>query len=189
MIPLLALGVPGDVITAVILGAFMIHGLQPGPILFEQNITIVYAIFMGIMLSSIYLLVVGKVGIKLFAQVSDVPNSFLYPIVLVLCVFGAYAVGNTMFDLIVMFVMGLVGYFMLKFKIPAAPFLIAFILGPLLEDSFRQSLQLSRGSFDIFVRNPMCWVFLAMTVISIAMVIRRNIKLKKDKELKAMLLE
>ena len=94
-----------------------------------------------------------------------------------------------MFDLIVMFVMGLVGYFMLKFKIPAAPFLIAFILGPLLEDSFRQSLQLSRGSFDIFVRNPMCWVFLAMTVISIAMVIRRNIKLKKDKELKAMLLE
>jgi len=189
MIPLLALGVPGDVITAVILGAFMIHGLQPGPILFEQNITIVYAIFMGIMLSSIYLLVVGKVGIKLFAQVSDVPNSFLYPIVLVLCVFGAYAVGNTMFDLIVMFVMGLVGYFMLKFKIPAAPFLIAFILGPLLEDSFRQSLQLSRGSFDIFVRNPMCWVFLTMTVISIAMVIRRNIKLKKDKELKAMLLE
>ena len=167
MIPLLALGVPGDVITAVILGAFMIHGLQPGPILFEQNITIVYAIFMGIMLSSIYLLVVGKVGIKLFAQVSDVPNSFLYPIVLVLCVFGAYAVGNTMFDLIVMFVMGLVGYFMLKFKIPAAPFLIAFILGPLLEDSFRQSLQLSRGSFDIFVRNPMCWVFLTMTVLSL----------------------
>jgi len=189
MIPLLALGVPGDVITAVILGAFMIHGLRPGPILFEQNITIVYAIFMGIMLSSVYLLIVGKAGIKLFARISEVPNSFLYPIVLVLCVFGAYAVGNTMFDLVVMIVMGMVGYFMLKFHIPAAPFLIAFILGPLLEDSFRQSLQLTRGDFSIFVRNPICWTFLAMTVLSIYVVVRRNIKLKKDKDLAAMLIE
>jgi len=189
MIPLLALGVPGDVITAVILGAFMIHGLRPGPILFEQNITIVYAIFMGIMLSSVYLLIVGKAGIKLFARISDVPNSFLYPIVLVLCVFGAYAVGNTMFDLVVMIVMGLVGYFMLKFHIPAAPFLIAFILGPLLEDSFRQSLQLTRGDFSIFIRNPICWTFLSMTVLSIYVIIRRNIKLKKDRDLAAMLIE
>jgi putative tricarboxylic transport membrane protein len=189
MIPLLALGVPGDVITAVILGAFMIHGLQPGPILFEQNITIVYAIFMGIMLSSTYLLLVGKVGIRFFARISEVPNSFLYPIVLVLCVFGAYAVGNTMFDLLVMFMMGLIGYFMLKFHIPAAPFLIAFILGPLLEDSFRQSLQLSRGSFDIFIRNPICWVFLSLAILSVVMIIRRNLKLKKDKGLAAMVLE
>jgi putative tricarboxylic transport membrane protein len=167
MIPLLALGVPGDVITAVILGAFMIHGLRPGPILFEQNITIVYAIFMGIMLSSFYLLIVGKVGIRLFARISDVPNSFLYPTVLVLCVFGGYAVGNTMFDIMVMFIMGLFGYFMLKFKLPAAPFLIAFILGPLLEDSFRQALQLSRGDFTIFIRNPICLVFLGMTALPV----------------------
>lgn len=176
MIPLLALGVPGDVITAVILGAFMIHGLRPGPILFEQNITIVYAIFMGIMLSSFYLLIVGKVGIRLFARISDVPNSFLYPTVLVLCVFGGYAVGNTMFDIMVMFIMGLFGYFMLKFRIPAAPFLISFILGPLLEDSFRQALQLSRGDFSIFIRNPICLVFLAMTALSLFLIIRRNIK-------------
>ena len=179
MIPLLALGVPGDVITAVILGAFMIHGLRPGPILFQQNLPLVYAIFMGIMLSSFYLLIVGKVGIKLFARISDIPNSFLYPVVLVLCVYGCYAVGNTMFDLMVMFIMGLVGYFMLKFKIPAAPFLIAFILGPMLEDSFRQSLQLSRGDFSIFLRNPICWGFLILTLISFSLVIKRNIKKTK----------
>jgi putative tricarboxylic transport membrane protein len=176
MIPLLALGVPGDVITAVILGAFMIHGLQPGPILFEQNITLVYAIFMGIMMSSVYLLIVGKLGIRVFARISDVPNSFLYPVVLVLCVFGTYAVGNTMFDILIMIIMGLVGYFMLRFKIPAAPFLIAFILGPLLEDSFRQSLQLSRGSFEIFIRNPICWFFIALTIISLGLIVRRNLK-------------
>ncbi len=179
MIPLLALGVPGDVITAVILGAFMIHGLRPGPILFEQNLSLIYAIFMGIMLSSLYLLVVGKLGIRLFARISDVPNSFLYPVVLVLCVFGAYAVGNSMFDLLIMILMGLVGYFMLKFHIPPAPFLIAFILGPLLEDSFRQSLLLSRGDFSIFVRNPICWVFLSLAVLSVALVIRQNLKKKK----------
>ena len=189
MIPLLSLGVPGDVITAVILGAFMIHGLRPGPILFEQNLSLVYAIFMGIMLSSFYLLIVGKIGIRLFARISDVPNSFLYPTVLVLCMFGAYAVGGTMFDILVMIVMGLVGYFMLKFRIPAAPFLIAFILGPLLEDSFRQSLQLSRGDFSIFVRNPICWTFLALTVVSILLIIRRNLKIRRDKKLAGLLLE
>lgn len=182
MIPLLALGVPGDVITAVILGAFMIHGLRPGPVMFEQNITLIYAIFMGIMLSSLFLLIVGKVGIRLLSRISDIPNNFLYPAVLVLCVFGAYGIGNTMFDIIVMFVMGLVGYFMLKFELPAAPFLIAFILGPMLEDSFRQSLSLSRGDFSIFIRNPICWSFLALTVLSIALVIRRNLRILKDRK-------
>jgi len=189
LIPLLSLGVPGDVITAVILGGFMIHGLQPGPILFEQNLSLIYALYMGIMLSSFFLLIVGKAGIKLFARISDVPNSFLYPVVLVLCVFGAYAVGNTMFDILIMFIMGIFGYFMLKFGIPAAPFLIAFILGPLLEDSFRQALQLSRGDFSIFFRNPICWGFLTLAIISIVLVIRRNIKLRKNKELASMLLE
>ena len=187
MIPLLALGVPGDVITAVILGAFMIHGLRPGPLLFEQNLSLIYAIFMGIMLSSFYLLIVGKAGNKVFARISDVPNSFLYPIVLVLCVFGAYAVGNTMFDLLIMMIMGLVGYFMLKFHIPPAPFLIAFILGPLLEDSFRQSLLLGRGDFSIFIRNPICWGFLALAILSVVLVIRRNLKMKKDSKLADML--
>ena len=187
MIPLLALGVPGDVITAVILGAFMIHGLRPGPLLFEQNLSLIYAIFMGIMLSSFYLLIVGKAGIKVFARISDVPNSFLYPIVLVLCVFGAYAVGNTMFDLLIMMIMGLVGYFMLKFHIHPAPFLIAFILGPLLEDSFRQSLLLGRGDFSIFIRNPICWGFLALAILSVVLVIRRNLKMKKDSKLADML--
>ncbi len=189
MIPLLSLGVPGDVITAVILGAFMINGLRPGPLLFEQNLPLIYAIFMGIMLSSIYLLIVGKVGIRLFARISDVPNSFLHPIVLVLSVFGTYAVGNTMFDILIMMIMGLVGYFMLKFRIPPAPFLIAFILGPLLEDSFRQSLLLSRGNFSIFIQNPISWGFLTLAVLSIALVIRRNLKIKKDKRLANLLME
>lgn len=179
MIPLLALGVPGDVITAVILGAFMIHGLQPGPLLFQENITLVYAIFMGIMLSSLYILIVGKLGIKLLAKIADVPNSILYPVVLILCVYGTYAIGNTLFDIMLMMFMGVVGYAMLKFDVPAAPFLIAFILGPILEDSFRQSLVLGDGDFSIFARGPICWLFLTLAVLSLAVILKRNLGPKK----------
>ncbi|NKC13799.1 MAG: C4-dicarboxylate ABC transporter permease [Gammaproteobacteria bacterium] len=176
MIPLLALGVPGDIITAVILGAFMIHGLRPGPLLFQQNIDIVYAIFMGIMLSSIFLFIIGKISIRLISRIAEIPDAILLPVVLVLCTFGAYAINNNMFDILVMLVMGVVGFVMLRTRMPAAPFLIAFVLGPLLEDSFKQSLQLSEGSLEIFVRNEICIVFWLLTVIAIALSIRRGIK-------------
>lgn len=167
LIPLLALGVPGDIITAIILGAFMIHGLRPGPLMFQENITLIYALFMGIMLSSFYLFIVGKLSIRLIAKIADIPPRILFPVVLILCVFGAYAINNTVFDILVMFLMGVVGYGMLRLGIPAAPFLIAFILGPLLEDNFRQSLLLGRGDWAIFFRSGICWVFWALTALTV----------------------
>jgi len=176
MIPLLALGVPGDVITAVILGAFMIHGLRPGPIMFEQNIVLIQAIFIGILLSSAYLFIIGKLSIRAISRIAEVPNNLLYPIVLILCVFGAYAVNNTLFDVLVMIVMGTVGWVMLRLGIPAAPFLIAFILGPLLEDSFRQSLLTSEGDFSIFFRSGINWFFWILTALSIFFLIQNQLK-------------
>lgn len=180
MIPLLALGVPGDVITAVILGAFMIHGLRPGPVMFAENLTMIYALFIGIMLSSVYLFMIGKFSIRAISKIADVPNNLLYPIVLVLCIFGGYAVNNSMFDILVMTCMGLVGYAMLRLNIPAAPFLIAFILGPLLEDNFRQSLVLSEGGYGIFFRNTICWVFWCLTALSLFFVIKNRAKERKQ---------
>lgn len=156
MARLLALGVPGDIVTAVILGAFMIHGLQPGPLLFQANLDLVYSLFIGIMVSSVFLFIVGKSAIRVFSRIVLLPNSILFPIVLVLCVYGGYAVNNNLFDILVMMLLGLLGFGMLRANIPAAPFLIAFVLGPLLEDDFRQSLLLSHGSLDIFVRNEIC---------------------------------
>lgn len=176
MIPLLALGVPGDVITAVILGAFMIHGLKPGPIMFQENIDVIYAIFMGIMLSSAYLFIIGKLSIRYISRISDVPNRLLYPIILVLCVYGAYAVNNNLFDVLVMMVIGVLGYMMLRLDIPAAPFLIAFVLGPLLEDNFRQSLLLSEGDPMVFFRSPICGVFWALTLITVVLLVRNHAK-------------
>lgn len=179
MIPLLALGVPGDVITAVILGAFMIHGLRPGPVMFADNLSMIYALFIGIMLSSAYLFVIGKFSIRAISKIADVPNNLLYPIVMVLCIFGAYAVNNSLFDILVMTVMGLVGFAMLRLDIPAAPFLIAFILGPLLEDNFRQSLVLSEGGYGIFFRNAICWVFWILTSLSLFFILWNRAKERK----------
>ncbi len=180
MIPLLALGVPGDVITAVILGAFMIHGLKPGPIMFQDNLSMIYAIFMGIMLSSAYMFLIGKVSIKYLSKISEIPNKILYPVVLVLCAFGAYAVNNNLFDVLVMLVVGLLGFAMLKLDIPTAPFLIAFVLGPLLEDNFRQSLLLSEGSMEIFIRSPITWVFWTLTLVTLVVLIRSYFKPKES---------
>jgi putative tricarboxylic transport membrane protein len=179
MIPLLALGIPGDVVTAVILGAFMVHGLRPGPIMFQENIELVYAIFIGIMLSSVYLFIVGKICIKYVSRIGNIPNRLLYPAVLVLCVFGAYAVNNSMFDILVMIIFGLLGFAMLRLNVPAAPFLIAVVLGPLLEDNFRQSLLLSDGDPSIFFRSAICIVFWILTFTTITFLIRNHLKTRK----------
>lgn len=176
MIPLLSLGIPGDVITAIILGAFMIHGLTPGPILFQENMNLIYALFCGIMLSSIVLFGTGKLAIRYFSRIADVPKQILFPIVLMFCIYGAYAVNNSTFDIAVMLVFGLLGFIFNRTGFAAAPFLIGFILGPMLEDNFRRSLLISNNSFDVFVRGPIDWFFIALTVLSLGFALHRYIK-------------
>jgi putative tricarboxylic transport membrane protein len=176
LIPLLALGVPGDIITAIIIGAFQIHGLQPGPMMFVANANIIYALFLGLIISSVLLLAVGSVAIRLFRYIAEIPRAILLPAVFVLCVYGVYAVNNNVFDIGVMFAMGWLGYFMQRNNIPAAPFLIAFILGPLLEDKFRQAMLMSQGHASILFRSPITWVFWTLTVVTIATLIRGGLK-------------
>jgi len=117
-----------------------------------------------------------KLSIRAISRIADIPRERLFPIVLVLCVFGAYAVNNTIFDIGIMFLMGALGFAMLKLSIPAAPFLIAFILGPLLEDNFRQSLLISKGSYAIFFSSGICWFFWLLTLLSIAFLIWQQLK-------------
>ncbi|RUR54287.1 tripartite tricarboxylate transporter permease [Vreelandella populi] len=181
LIPLLSLGIPGDVITAIILGAFMVHGLTPGPIMFQENLSLIYALFLGIMLSSLILLVVGNAAIKYFSLIADIPKSILFPIVLMFCIYGAYAVNNMTFDIWLMLAFGVVGYLFNRTGIPAAPFLIGFILGPMFEDNLRRSLLISNGDLSIFVRGPITWFFIAITFGSIAFAIFRFFKDRKVK--------
>ncbi|PWJ21802.1 tripartite tricarboxylate transporter permease [Jannaschia seohaensis] len=172
LIPLLALGVPGDVITAIIIGAFMVHGLQPGPMMFVLNVDIIYGLFIGLIVSSVFLFIVGSVAIRGFRFVAEIPKRILMPAVLVLCVYGVFAVNNNIFDVGVMFAMGWVGYVMLRTRIPPAPFLIAFILGPLLEDSFRQSMLMSGSDPAILLRGPITWFFWGLTLLAIIAIAR-----------------
>ena len=176
LIPLLALGVPGDVITAIIIGAFMIHGLQPGPMMFVLNVDIIYGLFIGLIVSSIFLFFIGSAAIRGFKYVADIPKRILVPAVLVLCIYGVFAVNNNIFDVGVMFVMGWIGYMMMRYHVPAAPFLIAFILGPLLEDNFRQSMLMSGSDPSILFRGPITWFFWTVTVIAIIAIARAGIR-------------
>ena len=181
LIPLLALGVPGDVTTAIIIGAFMIHGLQPGPMMFATNGDMIYAIFIGLVLSSAILLLVGGAAIRGFRYIADVPRYVLLPSVLVLSVYGVFAVNNSVFDVAVMFAVGALGYAMLLLRIPAAPFVIAFILGPLLENNFRQSLLMSQGSLDILARGPITWFFWGLTVLAIVLIVRQTMQASRER--------
>ena len=180
LIPLLALGVPGDVITAIIIGAFMVHGLQPGPMMFVMNVDIIYGLFIGLIVSSVFLFIIGSVAIRGFKYVADIPRGVLFPGVLILCVYGVFAVNNNIFDVGVMFVMGWVGFVMLRNDIPAAPFLIAFILGPLLEDNFRQAMLMSGSSPAILFRGPITWFFWGLIFITVIAIIRAGVQAAKN---------
>lgn len=176
MIPLLSLGVPGDAITGIILGAFIMHGLSPGPLLFQENLPTVYALYIGILLSSLMMFVTGYLCIRGFSKVANVPKRILFPAVLVLCFYGCFAINNSMFDVGVMLAMGVLGYTMRCMKVPAAPYLIAFILGPMLEDNLRRSLLMSDGSYMIFLRSPICWFFIILFLISMFYIYKRQIQ-------------
>jgi len=180
LIPLLALGVPGDVITAIIIGAFMVHGLQPGPMMFILNVDIIYGLFIGLIVSSVFLFFIGTAAIRGFKYVADIPKRLLIPSVLVLCIYGVFAVNNNIFDVGVMFAMGWVGYVMMRYHIPAAPFLIAFILGPLLEDNFRQSMLMSGNDWMVLFRGPITWFFWTVTIITVVAIIRAGYRAAKN---------
>lgn len=173
LIPLLALGIPGDVVTAVILGAFMLQGLNPGPLMFTENIDLIYAIFAGMLLSSAVLLGAGSLAIKYFAKIADIPRHILLPLVLMFCVFGSYAVQNQMFDVLVMFTFGVLGFLMGRIGMVAAPFLIGFILGPMFEDNLRRTYLIA-DSVSIFFRSWICWFFIVATILSLFVGLRRE---------------
>ena len=179
MIPLMALGVPGDVITGVMLGAFMIHGLTPGPRLFQNNIGDVYALFIGILFSSIFLFIAGKVTAGAFTKISRIPQTLLLPCLLILCVYGIYSIGASPFDVTVLLVMGVVGFAMMLLNIPAAPFLIAFILGPMLEENLRRAMAISRGDPSVLLSTPITWIFAALIVFALGFTLRREIRKTK----------
>lgn len=168
LIPLVTLGIPGNLVAALLLGAFMMHGLTPGPFLMRDQGHLLYALFITLILSNIVMLFVGHYYIKLALRVQELPRRMLFPLILMFCAIGAFAVNNRPFDIMLMFLFGVLGFFLRKVNISVIPVVIAFFLGPLLEGAVRRSLLLSGGDVTIFVRRPIALVFVILTGLVLA---------------------
>ncbi len=167
LIPMLTLGVPGDAVAAIMIGALTIQGLTPGPMLFQNNKVLVYTIFLGMFVANTIMVLLGFSCIRLFTKVLSVPKTILVPIIFALCVIGSYAMRNNLFDVGVMLFAGIVGYFLGKVKIPTSPAILGIILGPMAEKNFRTALLKSGGSPNVFFNTVICWFFIALIVISL----------------------
>ncbi|MHA1563793.1 MAG: tripartite tricarboxylate transporter permease, partial [Alphaproteobacteria bacterium] len=164
------LGIPGDVITAIMLGAFIVHGLIPGPVLFEQQGDFIAAFFIMMVVATALHLVIARAGLGAFILTTRVSNQVLFPVVILLSVTGVFVSTNSIFDIYVMLGFGVFGYLMNKFGFPVAPLLIGFILGPLVEVGLRQAMSLARGSLDIFVTRPISAIFLLLALVTMIVV-------------------
>ena len=172
LIPMLTLGVPGDVVTAILMGALTVHGIHVGPLIFEQYRVFVFSLFGMLLVSVLMLLLVGRLAIVGCRRLATLPQSVVMPIVMLLCVIGAYSVNYAVNDVWIMLGFALLGYVMNKLHVPLPPFIIAFILGQQLEQSLRQALLLSRGDFSAFVTHPISLGFLALAVVFATFVVR-----------------
>ena len=163
MVPMFALGIPGSGTTAVMLGALIMFGLRPGPELFQQHADFVWAIIASMYIGNVILLILNLPLAPLFAVLLRVPYAVLYPVILALCVVGVYSQSNSLDDLWLMVVFGVLGYFMKQYDFPAAPLILGLVLEPLFENALRQSLTLSHGSLAIFVTRPISATLLGIT--------------------------
>ena len=174
LIPLLALNVPGDAVTAILYGALLIQGIQTGPLIFQSHMDAVYLIYITLILSNIFMVIVGLSLMPIFRKISEIPKKIIFPIVFVFCVVGSFAARNNIFDIYIMLGIGFFGYFLRKNGIPLAPLLIGYILGTPFEESFRQTLAGAEGSLIVFAQEPIALGFVILSVISILLTIRRN---------------
>ncbi|WP_175615371.1 tripartite tricarboxylate transporter permease [Piscibacillus halophilus] len=181
LIPTVALGIPGSAVTAVLLSALMVHGITPGPLLIVDEPGIVGGIFVAFFIASFGMLITQFIGMRYFVKVTQVPTHLLVPIILVLCVIGAFVLNNRVTDLYILFAMGVIGYLFTKFKFALAPVIIGVILGPIAEVNLRRAL-MTNPDWTLFLTRPISVTFLVLTVISILFTVwqtrRSNQRLK-----------
>jgi len=171
LIPMLIFGIPGDVVTAVLIGAFIAQGVTPGPLLFTNHASLVYGLFALLVFTNIALIFVGLLSIRSFSWVVRIPSSVMMPAVVVIAVAGAYSIGSDPYDVVIMLIGGVLGYAMRINGVPIPPFIIAVLLAPQFEKMLRQSLSLSNGDFTIFVSRPISASLLAGFVLFILLLV------------------
>ncbi|WP_423408940.1 tripartite tricarboxylate transporter permease [Heyndrickxia sp. MSNUG] len=182
MIPTLVLGIPGSPTTAIILAALALQGLQPGPQLMTDQPLMLYAIFFSMLIASITVFIGGRIGVKAFAAILKLPYSVLGTLIVLLSMVGSYAVGNSMFNVWIMFIFGVFGYFMKKYHFSPASLVLGLVLGPMMEENFRRHLLVTEGDYLSFITQPISGIILLLSAL--ALIYPLIVKKFKKKEFK-----
>ena len=167
LVPTLTLGIPGDSVTAILIGALMVHGIRPGPGLFETEVDLVFSIFVGFFVVYLLILMFGLLGAHIWVRIINFPPKYLWPVILVLCVVGSFALRGGLFDVWAMVLAGALGFLLRADGYPLAPMVLGLILGPIAESNLRRSLDISGGSMEIFLASPLAMAILLLSVVSL----------------------
>jgi putative tricarboxylic transport membrane protein len=178
-VPLLTMGIPGSGTTAIMLGALIMLGINPGPLLFENDPNMVWSLVDALFLGNIFLFLINIYMVRVFVKVLDIPSKILYPIILVLAFIGAYTMNYAIIDFYILIIFGVIGLFMKLYDFPIAPLVLALIVGSQMEQNFRKSIVASDGSLDIFVGSPIAIVLLILTILSLIYPLIMNVRRKK----------
>lgn len=179
LIPLLTMGIPGNTVTAIFLGGLTIHGISPGPLIFEKTGQYVYGIYIALIIANIFMLVFERGFLRGFIKLLDIPKHILLPIIMVCCVVGAYSSNSRIFDVWSVMVFGLLGLLFKMLKVPSTPLIIGFILGKMAEENLRRALMASVGSWAVFVTRPISLAFLLIAFTSVIFTLRKTMHSSK----------
>ncbi|SDW33003.1 putative tricarboxylic transport membrane protein [Aidingimonas halophila] len=169
LIPMMTLGIPGDAAAAILMGGLLIHGLQPGPMLFDEQANIAYGIIIAFFIANIFMFSFQAVGIKLFVRVLQIPRSYLMPFILVMCMLGAYGISGTMNAVWVLLFFGVFGYFLNRHGFSSAPVVLGMILGYMVESNYRRGMTMHGGDWTVFFTRPISLCFILLSVFAIAL--------------------
>ncbi len=183
-IPLLTLGIPSNSVMALLIGALIMHGIQPGPLMISKNPDLFWGVITSMYLGNALLLVLNLPLIGLWVKMLQVPYPVLFPLILTFCLIGAYSTSNAVFDVFIMAIFGVAGYFMRKLEFDPTPLVLAFVMGPLLEDKLRHSLLIHGGDLTIFLTRPISAAFLVVCLALIVMQFLPKLRAAKEKALK-----
>lgn len=179
-VPTLALGIPGDLPMAIMMGVLILHGITPGPMMFEQNPVLVGAIYASLLIGAVVMVLCNLLLVRWFAKISLIPQQILVPVVLMLCAIGAYALNNNLFDIWVLFIFGIIGYLLWKAEVPLTPLILGVVLGNNLERQLFRALELNE-SWLTFLTRPLSALFLALAVASILFSLYQDRKIQRLK--------
>ena len=174
------MGIPSNSLMALMIGAMMIHGIQPGPLVIQNQPNMYWGLVASMWIGNLMLVIINLPMVRMWASLLKLPYRMLFPAIIMFCCVGAFASANNTFNIWLMIIWGLVGYFFKKIGISAAPMILGYVLGPMLEENFRRAMFISDGSLLVFVQRPISAVLLAVTVILLVILLIPSVKRVRD---------